>query len=93
MTPVAFPSAVMKCLERLVKCSKIAESFDPLRFAYRQNRSVSDAVSLLPHTALEHLDKSNIYVRKLFVSSHHVFMDFALCTVVLPCWNGVGTVV
>ena len=46
---------------------------DPFQFAYRQNRSVEDAVSLGIHFALEHLEKPNRYVRMLFVDFSSAF--------------------
>ena len=57
--PVALTSAVMKCFERLVKnyiCTSLPNSFDPLQFAYKANRSRDDAISNLLHTTLTHLD-------------------------------------
>jgi hypothetical protein len=44
----------------------IPETLDPLQFAYRPNRSTDDAVSIVLHTALSHLDKRNTFVRMLF---------------------------
>jgi hypothetical protein len=45
----------------------IPETLDPLRFAYRTNRSTDDAISIALHTTLSHLDKRNTYVRMLFI--------------------------
>ncbi|KAI4901786.1 hypothetical protein NFI96_003150 [Prochilodus magdalenae] len=42
-------------------------TLDPHQFAYRDNRSTDDAVSLAIHTALNHLDSTNSYVRMLFI--------------------------
>ncbi|KAK3542208.1 hypothetical protein QTP86_018479 [Hemibagrus guttatus] len=35
------------------------------RFAYRPKRSTEDAISTILHSALSHLDKSNIYTRMI----------------------------
>ncbi len=42
-------------------------SLDPLRFAYRANRSVDDAVNMGLHYVLQYLDRPGAYVRILFV--------------------------
>jgi hypothetical protein len=60
----------MKFFERLVMAhinTIIPETLDPLQFAYRPNRSTDDAISIVLHTALSHLDKRNTYVRMLFI--------------------------
>jgi hypothetical protein len=44
----------------------IPKTLDPLKFAFRPNRSTDDATSIALHTALSHLDKINTYVRMLF---------------------------
>nr|XP_015214349.1 PREDICTED: trace amine-associated receptor 13c-like [Lepisosteus oculatus] len=46
---------------------------DPLQFAYRNNKSVYDAVSLALHTTLEHLDKRNTYARMLSIDFSSAF--------------------
>ena len=46
----ALTSIIMKCFERLVKSfitSSLADSLDPLQFAYRANRSTEDAIALI----------------------------------------------
>uniref|UniRef100_A0A8C8FG98 non-specific serine/threonine protein kinase n=1 Tax=Oncorhynchus tshawytscha TaxID=74940 RepID=A0A8C8FG98_ONCTS len=56
--PVALTSVDMKCFERLVMAhinTIIPETLDPLQFAYRQNGSTDDAISIALHTALSHL--------------------------------------
>jgi hypothetical protein len=48
-------SVAMKCFKRLVMAHMntiIPETLDPLRFAYRPNRSTYDAISIALHTAL-----------------------------------------
>ena len=67
---VALTSIVMKCFERLVIAhinSIIPDTLDPLQFAYRSNIFIYDTISIKLHTALIHPDKSNTYVRMLFI--------------------------
>ena len=69
-------TVAMKCFERLVMAHInpiIPETLDPLQFAYRQNRSMDDAISIALHTALSHLDKRNTYVRMLFIDYSSAF--------------------
>jgi hypothetical protein len=69
-TPVALRSVAMKCFERLVMAhinNIIPETLDSLQFAYRQNRSTDDAISIVLHTARSHLDKRNTHVEMLFI--------------------------
>lgn len=49
IAPVALTSVIMKCFERLVKdhiTSILPDTLDPLKFAYRPNRSTDDAIAL-----------------------------------------------
>ncbi|XDV44731.1 hypothetical protein PO909_012971, partial [Leuciscus waleckii] len=93
--PVALTSVIMKCFELLVKSyinNCIPVFTDPLQFAYRSNRAVDDAVSLVLHTALQHLEGRDTYVRMLFVDYSSAFntirpsilisklLDLGLCT-------------
>ncbi|KAI4893673.1 hypothetical protein NFI96_030505 [Prochilodus magdalenae] len=74
--PVALTSIISKCFEKLVRdfiCSSLPATLDPLQFAYRQNRSTDDAITLTLHTALSHLDNRNTYVRMLFVDNSSAF--------------------
>ena len=74
--PVALTSVVMKCFERLVMAhvnTIIPDTLDPLQFAYCPNRSTDDAISIALHTALSHLDKTNTYVRMLFIDYNSGF--------------------
>ena len=74
--PVALTPIIMKCFERLVKqfiTSSLPDSLDPLQFAYRENRSTADAITLTLHTALSHLDQRNTYVRMLFIDYSSAF--------------------
>ena len=59
---VAFTSEIIKCFERLFIAhiiSTIPATLDPLRFVYRPNKSIDDAISIALHTALTYLDKRN----------------------------------
>ena len=40
---------------------------DPYQFTYRENRSTEDAIAIVLHTLLEHLEQKNTYARLLFV--------------------------
>jgi hypothetical protein len=44
-----------------------------LQFAYHNNRSTDDAISIALHTALSHLDRRNTYVRMLFIDYSSAF--------------------
>ena len=74
--PVALTSVIMKCFERLVldyiKAS-LPPSLDPWQFAYRRNRSTDDAVSIVLHTVLSHLEQQGTYARLLFVDYSSAF--------------------
>jgi hypothetical protein len=66
----------MKCLERLVMAhinTINPETLDQLQFAYRPNRSTGDTISNALHIALSHLDKTNTYVRMLFIDYSSAF--------------------
>ena len=83
--PVALTPLPAKCLERLVKkliTSIIPASFDPYQFAYRQNRSTEDAIAIVLHTALQHLEKQNTYVRMLFIDYSSAFNTILPCTLI-----------
>ena len=75
-SPVALTSVVMKTLERLV-LQFLKSIIDPLRdqfqFAYRNNRSVDDAVAIGLFHVLIHLDSPNTYARILFVELSSAF--------------------
>uniref|UniRef100_A0A3B4TE14 Reverse transcriptase domain-containing protein n=1 Tax=Seriola dumerili TaxID=41447 RepID=A0A3B4TE14_SERDU len=74
--PVALTPTIMKCLERLVLAhlkTLLPPTLDPLQFAYRQNRSTEDAISMALHSALSHLDNNNTYVRMLFIDFSSAF--------------------
>ena len=68
--PVAWTSVVMKTLERLVLQflkSIIDPLLDQFQFAYRNNKSVDDAVAIRSFYVLKHLDSPNTYARIRFV--------------------------
>ena len=74
--PVALTPIPAKCLERLVMKhirGITPASFDQHQFAYKANRSTEDAVALLLHTALEHLELKNTYIRILFIDYSSAF--------------------
>ena len=82
----------MKCLEKLVIAyirKIIPASIDPLQFAYCPNRSVDDAISVALHTALEHLEKKNTYVRLLFIDYSSAFNTIVPSKLVLKL-RGLG---
>ncbi len=74
--PVALTYVIMNSLEKLVLAYLKAITgplLDPLQFAYRENRSVDDAVNMGLHYILQHLDQSGTYVRILFVDFSSAF--------------------
>ncbi len=74
--PVALTPILMKCFERLVMQhikSVLPPSLDPFQFAYRSNRSTDDAIATALHPALTHLDKTDTYVRLLFIDFSSAF--------------------
>ncbi|KAL0200139.1 hypothetical protein M9458_003326, partial [Cirrhinus mrigala] len=74
--PVALTPIIMKCFERLVLThlkDSLQSSLDPHQFAYRRNRSTEDAVSIVLHSVLTHLDNTNTYARMLFVDFSSAF--------------------
>ena len=76
LRPVALTSVPMKCLERLI-LSKLRPLIvgheDDLQFAYRKGGSVEDAIIYFLETVYGHLDKSNTYVRVLFIDFSSAF--------------------
>lgn len=78
--PVALTPIIMKVFESLVLQfikQALPADIDQSQFAYRQNRSTEDAVSLCLHRVLEHLEPksraNNHYVRLLFVDFSSAF--------------------
>ncbi len=74
--PVALTSVAMKSFERLVLAylkDTTGPLLDLLQFAYRENRSVNDAVNMGLHFILQHLNRPGTYVRILFVDFSSTF--------------------
>ena len=66
----------MKSFERITKeqvISYLPPGFDKYQFAYRCKRSVDDAISILNHETLKHLERNKSYVRILFVDFSSAF--------------------
>ncbi len=53
--------------------TSLANTLDPLQFAYRPNRSTDDAISSTLHLALTHLENKDSYVRMLFIDFSSTF--------------------
>lgn len=74
--PVALTPIIMKCFERLVMAhmkETIDINVDPHQYPYRENRSASDAVSSVIHSALTHLENRDSYVRMIFLDFSSAF--------------------
>ncbi|KAK0131026.1 RNA-directed DNA polymerase from mobile element jockey [Merluccius polli] len=74
--PVALTPIAAKCLERLVIThikAAIPPSLDQYQFAYRKNRSTEDAIAIVLHTLLQHLEHRSTYARLLFVDFNSAF--------------------
>ena len=80
--PVALTSVVRKIFEQLVLRylkSVTNSSMDSLQFAYREKRCTDDAVALVLHFVMQHLDYPNTYARILFVDySSSAFWNYLL---------------
>ena len=66
----------MKCIERVVLAhikSSIPDPLDPLQYAFRPNRSTSDAFAAVLHYSLSHLENKDSYIRTLFVDYRSAF--------------------
>lgn len=66
----------MTCFKRMlskhIKAS-LPLTLDPHQYTYKANSSTEDAIATAPHSALNHLEHSGIYVRMLFVDYSSVF--------------------
>ncbi|KAK2918358.1 hypothetical protein Q8A73_002729 [Channa argus] len=74
--PVALTPIIMKCFERVVLAhiqSSIPDTIDPLQYAYRPNRSTSDAIAAAIHYSLSHLENKDSYLRILFIDYSSAF--------------------
>uniref|UniRef100_A0AAQ4S675 Reverse transcriptase domain-containing protein n=1 Tax=Gasterosteus aculeatus aculeatus TaxID=481459 RepID=A0AAQ4S675_GASAC len=66
----------MKCFERVILShiqSSIPDTLDPQQYAYRRNRSTSDATAAALHHSLSHLENKDSYIRRLFVDYSSAF--------------------
>lgn len=72
--PVALTPVIMKCFERIVLNIKdtLPGGLDSYQFAYRENRSTEDAVSIALHTSLSHLEHPNTYVCQDAIHGHQL---------------------
>ena len=74
--PIALTSIVMKCFERIMLRTLLAQTqphLDPFQFAYKQNRSTDDATLTLLHKAYSHLDTPKSFARILFIDFSSAF--------------------
>ena len=51
----------------------IADTLDPLQYAYRPNRSTSDTIAAVLHDSLSHVGNKDSYIRTLFVAYSSAF--------------------
>ncbi|XP_072882871.1 uncharacterized protein [Hemitrygon akajei] len=82
--PVALISSVTKCFARLlmkhINCC-LRNYLDLFQFADHQNGSTVDgSISLVLHSALEHLDHEDTHIRMLFIEYHSAFIPSKLIT-------------
>ena len=64
--PVALTDVPFKCLERIILKNLLLQTepkLDNYQFAYRKGRCTDDAILTYVNTVIEHLEKSNSYVR------------------------------
>ena len=74
--PVALTSVPFKCLERIILKNLLLQTepkLDNYQFAYRKGRCTDDAIHTYVNTVIEHLEKSNSYVRTLFIDFSSAF--------------------
>ncbi len=74
--PVALTPTITKCFERVVLAhiqSCMPDTLDPLQYAYRTNRSTSDAIAAALHFSLSHLEDKDTYIRMLFIDYSSAF--------------------
>ncbi len=80
--PVALTQTITKCFERVVLAhiqSCMPNTLDPLQYAYRTNRSTSDAIAAALHFSLSHLEDMDTYIRMIFIDYSSAF------NTVIPC--------
>ncbi|KAF7644165.1 hypothetical protein LDENG_00226570 [Lucifuga dentata] len=74
--PVAVTSVVMKSLERIIVGrlrDDVNSVLDPYQLAYKNNRNTSDALNIVSHLILKHLENRTSYVRLLFIDFSSAF--------------------
>ncbi|GFR65666.1 hypothetical protein ElyMa_005537100 [Elysia marginata] len=76
LRPVALTSIVTKCFEKIIvkevkRCFSVFQ--DPLQFAYREKRSVEDAILVFFQNIYKHLDVPRSYCRILFIDFSSAF--------------------
>lgn len=94
--PVALTPIQAKCLERLViKHIKeaVPPTLDPYQFAYKENRSTEDAIAIVLHTLLEHLEqKTPTLGCSLSTSVQHLTQSGKQTTIqIAPPWTAYHT--
>ena len=57
----------------MVNKKSINITIDSHQYPYRPNRSASDAIAALIHSSITHLEKTNSYVRLLFLDFTSAF--------------------
>lgn len=68
--PIPLTPILTKCFERLILKNiktSLSPTLDPHQFAYMENRSTEDAITITFHSALQHLENRRTYVWMLFV--------------------------
>ena len=76
LRPVALTSIFVKCIEKLILrflLPAVAPFQDPYQFAYKQKRSVDDAVAVFINHIYSHIDVPRSYCRTLFVDFSSAF--------------------
>ena len=85
LRPVALTSVLVKCVEKLILrflLPAVAPFQDPYQFAYKQKRSVDDAVSIFTNHIYSHIDVPRTYCRTLFVDFSSAFNTLQPCILV-----------
>ena len=74
--PVAITSVAMKAFEKIILNfikTLLPRGFDQYQFAYRGNRCVEDAITIVLHKILQHLMRTSTYARILFIDYSSAF--------------------
>ena len=85
LRPVALTSVLVKSIEKLILrflLPAVAPFQDPYQFAYKQKRSVDDAVSIYINHVYSHVDVPRHYCRTLFVDFSSAFNTLQPCILV-----------